>query len=43
MTSFHRDFKSDKAELITIREPLKFENILVTNYKYDILNEKRNN
>ena len=42
MTFFYRDFKSDKAELIAIREPLKFEDILVTNYKYDILNEKRN-
>lgn len=34
---FIRDFKSDKAELIEIREPMKFEDILTTNNKYDIL------
>jgi hypothetical protein len=28
---------TDKAELIIIREPLKFKDILVTNNNYDIL------
>lgn len=36
-TLFIRDFKSDKAELIQIREPMKFEDILTTNNKYNIL------
>ena len=40
--SLQRNYTSDKAELIEIREPLKLEDILVTNYNYSILNEKRN-
>lgn len=36
-TLFIRDFKSDKAELIETRDPMKFEDILTTNNKYDIL------
>ena len=38
-----KNFRSDKAQLIEIRNPLKFEDILVTNHQYDVLNEKRNN
>lgn len=40
--SLQRNFVSDCAELIQIRQPLKLEDILVTNYKYEILNEKGN-
>lgn len=40
--SLQRNFISDCAELIEIRQPLKLKDILVTNYKYEILNEKRN-
>ena len=29
-----KDFKTDKAELILIREPMKFKDILTTNNKY---------
>ena len=36
-TLFIRDFKSDKAELIQTRSPMKFEDILTTNNKYNIL------
>lgn len=36
-TIFIRDFVSDKAELIQERNPMKFEDILTTNNKYDIL------
>lgn len=32
-----KDFKTDKAELIEIREPMKFQDILTTNNKYEIL------
>ena len=41
--SFHKNYRSDCAELIETRQPLKLQDILVTNYKYEILNEKRNN
>lgn len=37
ITFLVREFKSDKAELIQTREPMKFEDILTTNNKYDIL------
>lgn len=43
MKYLNNNYKSDCAELIKIREPLKLEDILVTNYNYSILNEKRNN
>lgn len=36
-TIFIRDFKTDKAELIQVREPMKFKDILTTNNKYGIL------
>ena len=36
-TVFIRDFNTDKAELIKIREPMKFKDILTTNNKYNIL------
>ena len=37
-TLLKRDFVTDKAELIEIREPMKFEDILTTNNKYyDVL------
>lgn len=36
-TMFKQDLTSDKAELIITRNPLKFEDILVTNHKYDFL------
>lgn len=39
----HVNYRSDCAELIETRQPLKLQDILVTNYKYEILNEKRNN
>lgn len=42
MTIFYRDYRTNKAELIEVRNPLKFEDILVTTHKYDVLNEKRN-
>lgn len=42
MKSFHKNYRSDCAELIEIRQPLKLQDILVTNYKYEILNEKGN-
>ena len=41
--SLQRNFISDCAELIEIRQPLKLKDILVTNYKYEILNEKGSN
>ena len=41
--SLHRNYRSDKAELIETREPLKLEDILVTNHNYRTINEKRNN
>lgn len=41
-TSLHREYRCDKAELIEVREPLKLKDILVTNYNYEVLNEKRN-
>ena len=41
--SLQRNFISDCAELIETRQPLKLKDILVTNYKYQILNEKGNN
>lgn len=37
LTLLIRDFKSDRAELIQVREPMKFEDILTTNNKYGIL------
>ena len=40
--SLQRNFVSDCAELIETRQPLKLKDILVTNYKYEILNEKGN-
>lgn len=43
MQMLYRSYRSDKAELIEIRNPLKFEDVLVTNHNYDVLNEKRNN
>lgn len=43
MTLFYKEYRSSEAELIEIREPLKFEDILVTTHKYNVLNEKRNN
>lgn len=43
MKSLQRNFRSKEAELIEVREPLKFEDILVTNHKYEVLNEKGNN
>ena len=36
-TIWKNDLTSDKAELILTRDPLKFEDILVTNHKYDFL------
>jgi len=42
MTIFYKDYRTNKAELIEIRNPLKFEDVLITNHKYDVLNEKRN-
>lgn len=41
--SLQRNYISDKAELIEIREPLKLQDILVVNNNYTILNEKRHN
>lgn len=35
--SLQRNFKSDKAQLIEIREPLKLRDILVNNYNYEVL------
>lgn len=43
MTSLQKNFRNGEAELIQIREPLKFEDILVTTHKYQVLNEKGNN
>jgi len=43
MTLFYKEYRSSEAELIEIREPLKFEDILVTTHKYNVLNEKGNN
>jgi len=43
MQILYKAYHTDRAELIEIRNPLKFEDILVTNHKYDVLNEKRNN
>ena len=34
---YKKELKTDQAELIITREPLKFKDILVTNNKYDIL------
>ena len=36
-TMLKKDYKTDKAELIEIREPMKFKDILTTNNKYEIL------
>lgn len=33
-----KDYKTDKAELIIERNPLKFEDVLITKYKYQTLN-----
>lgn len=35
--SLQRNFRSDKAELIETREPLKLRDILVNNYNYEVL------
>ena len=37
LTHYIPDFKSDKAELILTRDPLKFKDILVSNNKYEFL------
>lgn len=36
-TMLKKDYKTDKAELIQIREPMKFKDILTSNNKYEIL------
>jgi hypothetical protein len=36
-TLLKRNYKTDKAELIEIREPMKFKDILTSNNKYGIL------
>ena len=41
MTYLDRNFKSDKAELILERNPLKFEDILVSNNNYEVLCTKK--
>ena len=42
MHMLQKNYRTDRAELIEIRNPLKFEDILVTNHNYEVLNEKRN-
>ena len=41
MTYLDRNFKSDRAELILERNPLKFEDILVSNNNYEVLCTKK--
>jgi len=37
MKVFYRDFRSDEATLIEIREPMKFKDILTCENKYEVL------
>ena len=39
---FKEEFTTDKAELILIREPLKFNDILLSNYNYQFISDKLN-
>ena len=41
-TTYKETLKTDKASLILTRSPLKFNDILVSNYHYEILNNKLN-
>jgi hypothetical protein len=36
-TFFLRELKTDKAELIEIRKPLKFKDILINDNEYELL------
>ena len=39
-TIFKEEFTTDKAELILIREPLKFNDVLLSNYNYQFISDE---
>ena len=36
---YKKELTTDKAELILVREPLKFKDILLTNYNYQFISD----
>lgn len=38
-TIYEPDFKTNKSELVEVREPLKFEDILLSNYDYQYISD----
>ena len=41
-TSYKEQLKTDKAELVLVREPLKLEDILLSNYDYEFISDRKN-
>jgi hypothetical protein len=39
-TIFKEDFTTDKAELMFVREPLTFNDILLSNYNYQFISDE---
>lgn len=41
-TSYKEQLKTDKAELVLVRKPLKLEDILLSNYDYEFISDRKN-
>ena len=40
-TSYKEQLNTDKAELVLVREPLKLEDILLSNYDYEFISDRK--